>query len=158
MRDSFAHRVMPLEWTGSQVWSWTLPERRGLMRAVMKDGDAIVLHSNDHHLHCLNYSEPFKGRVAREELLAHLHSYRSRGLPASIHADCWWCPRRSAASPTCRGIRKSWRDVRAVSSVKCSASTARWCCRPHAEATRTGIWCRGQRWPSRGIRGKRCPS
>lgn len=94
MRDSFAHRVMPLEWTGSQVWSWTLPERRGLMRAVMKDGDAIVLHSNDHHLHRLNYSELFKGRVTREELLAHLHSYRSH--PKAITFMFSFCDRKWA--------------------------------------------------------------
>lgn len=68
--------------TGSQAWSWTLPDRWELTRATVRDGDSIVLDSNDHHLHCLNYSEPFKGRVTREELLAHLHSYPSR--PSAI--------------------------------------------------------------------------
>jgi len=64
--------------TGSQAWSWTLPERWELTRAVVRDGDHVVVDSNEHHLHCLNYSEPFSGRVSREELLAHIHSYPSR--------------------------------------------------------------------------------
>ena len=38
----------------------------------------VVLGSDDHHLHCVNYSQPFRGRVSRDELLAHLHSYPAR--------------------------------------------------------------------------------
>jgi aminopeptidase-like protein len=64
--------------SGTAAWSWTIPERWELIRAVVKDGERVVLDSNDNHLHCLNYSEPFKGRVTREELLAHLHSYPAR--------------------------------------------------------------------------------
>jgi aminopeptidase-like protein len=64
---------------GSAAWSWTIPPRWELRRAVVRTLDGrVVLDSQDHHLHCVNYSQPFRGRVSRAELLAHLHSYPAR--------------------------------------------------------------------------------
>lgn len=64
---------------GSAAWSWTLPPRWELIRAVVRGEDGrILIDSNDHHLHCVNYSQPFKGRVSRAELIEHLHTYPSR--------------------------------------------------------------------------------
>src|SRR5688572_21357795 len=64
---------------GSAAWTWTIPPRWELNRAVVRTLDGrVVLDSDDHHLHCVNYSQPFRGRVSREELLAHLHSYPAR--------------------------------------------------------------------------------
>jgi aminopeptidase-like protein len=68
---------------GSAAWSWTIPQRWELNRAIVRAPDGrVLLDSNDHHLHCVNYSQPFKGRVSRDELLAHLHTYPDR--PSAI--------------------------------------------------------------------------
>lgn len=69
---------------GSPAWSWTIPPRWELTRAVVRSLDGrVLLSSDDHHLHCVNYSQPFTGRVSREELLSHLHTYpdRPRAIP-----------------------------------------------------------------------------
>lgn len=68
--------------TGKKVWSWKIPERWELIRATLKDGKRVILDSQKSHLHCMNYSDSFKGRVSRRILLEHLHSDPAR--PSAI--------------------------------------------------------------------------
>jgi aminopeptidase-like protein len=67
---------------GSAAWSWTLPQRWELDRATIKAGGETLVDSANSALHVVNYSQPFKGRVSRDELLKHLHSDPDR--PDSI--------------------------------------------------------------------------
>jgi aminopeptidase-like protein len=60
--------------SGSQAWGWTVPQRWELRRATLRAGDRLIIDSDANHLHCMNYSEAFSGRVTRAELLAHLHT------------------------------------------------------------------------------------
>jgi len=61
--------------TGTQVFDWVVPREWNFRsaRLVGPDG-AVVLDAARLNLHLLNYSVPFRGRVSREELEAHLYS------------------------------------------------------------------------------------
>jgi aminopeptidase-like protein len=60
--------------SGSQVWTWQVPEKWTCHEATIEtlDGERL-LDAADHPLHVVSYSLPFEGVVSREELLAHLH-------------------------------------------------------------------------------------
>ncbi|MGZ8490664.1 MAG: DUF4910 domain-containing protein [Gemmatirosa sp.] len=60
--------------TGTECWSWLVPERWVCHEAVLEamDGTTLLSHA-DHPLHVVSYSLPFDGVVSRETLLAHLH-------------------------------------------------------------------------------------
>ncbi|MCC6278789.1 MAG: DUF4910 domain-containing protein [Oligoflexia bacterium] len=60
--------------TGSKVWTWQVPKRWELKRATVKAKGITLIDSQWHHLHVVNYSQPFKGLVKREEFLKHLHT------------------------------------------------------------------------------------
>ena len=60
--------------TGSQVWTWKVPEKWTCHEAYLEslDGKRLIDYA-DHPLHIVSYSLPFEGEVNREELLDHLH-------------------------------------------------------------------------------------
>ena len=60
--------------TGSECWSWIVPEKWTCHEAYLETLDGRRLFSYvDHPLHVVSYSLPFRGVVSREELLRHLH-------------------------------------------------------------------------------------
>ena len=65
--------------SGSKAFDWTVPPRWELERAVLKDSHGQVLLDSDvSALYVLNYSEPFSGRVSKQELEEHLYSDATR--------------------------------------------------------------------------------
>ena len=61
--------------TGTRVFDWVVPREWSLRsaRLVGPDG-AVVVDADELSLHVLNYSAPFSGKVALDELERHLHS------------------------------------------------------------------------------------
>lgn len=61
--------------SGAQVFDWTVPLEWNVRDAYVADvRGKRVIDFRANNLHLVNYSAPFRGRVAREELLRHLHS------------------------------------------------------------------------------------
>jgi aminopeptidase-like protein/aminoglycoside N3'-acetyltransferase len=60
--------------TGTECWSWLVPERWVCHEAVLEtlDGRTLLSYA-DHPLHVVSYSLPFDGVVTRETLLEHVH-------------------------------------------------------------------------------------
>lgn len=59
----------------SECFTWIVPDKWTCHRAELRDPRGNVLFSDrDHPLHCVSYSQPFKGRVSRQELFEHLHT------------------------------------------------------------------------------------
>ncbi len=60
--------------SGTEAWSWIVPEKWFCHEAYLEtlDGERLFSH-DDHPLHVVSYSLPFKGVVSRETLLEHLH-------------------------------------------------------------------------------------
>jgi aminopeptidase-like protein len=72
-------RLAPLELhevpTGTQVFDWVVPREWNLRSArLVGPGGELVVDAARLNLHVLNYSIPFRGTVALEELDQHLHS------------------------------------------------------------------------------------
>ena len=62
--------------TGTECWSWLIPEKWTCRDARLLTLDGSVLFSyRDNPLHAVSYSLPFDGVVSREELFAHLHTH-----------------------------------------------------------------------------------
>ncbi len=60
--------------TGTECWSWLVPEKWTCHEAYLETVDGRRLFSYaDHPLHVVSYSLPFEGEVSREELFKHLH-------------------------------------------------------------------------------------
>lgn len=60
--------------TGSECWSWLIPEKWTCHEAYLETLDGRRLFSfADHPLHVVSYSLPFEGEVSRDELFKHLH-------------------------------------------------------------------------------------
>jgi aminopeptidase-like protein len=60
--------------TGSQVWTWKVPEKWTCHEAYLETMDGVrLIDYADHPLHVVSYSLPFEGEVTRDELLEHLH-------------------------------------------------------------------------------------
>ncbi|HEX5436198.1 MAG TPA: DUF4910 domain-containing protein [Gemmatimonadaceae bacterium] len=60
--------------TGTECWSWIVPEKWTCHEACLETLDGQRLFSvEDHPLHVVSYSLPFEGEVSRDELMAHLH-------------------------------------------------------------------------------------
>ena len=60
--------------TGTECWTWIIPEKWGCQEAYLEKLDGTRLFSYaDHPLHVVSYSLPFEGEVSREELFKHLH-------------------------------------------------------------------------------------
>ncbi len=60
--------------TGTQCWTWKIPEKWTCDEAYLEtlDGKRLIDY-RDHPLHVVSYSLPFEGEVTREELFKHLH-------------------------------------------------------------------------------------
>lgn len=69
--------------TGTECWSWLVPEKWTCHEAWLEtlDGERLFSYA-DHPLHVVSYSLPFDGVVSRDELLAHLHAHPT--LPQAI--------------------------------------------------------------------------
>ena len=60
--------------SGSECWSWIVPEKWTCREAYLETLDGLRLFSySDHPLHVVSYSLPYRGVVSRDELLRHLH-------------------------------------------------------------------------------------
>jgi aminopeptidase-like protein/aminoglycoside N3'-acetyltransferase len=60
--------------TGTECWSWIIPEKWTCHEAWLETLDGRRLFSYaDHPLHVVSYSLPFEGEVSRSELFEHLH-------------------------------------------------------------------------------------
>jgi aminopeptidase-like protein len=73
--------------TGAKAWSWVIPPRWELVRATVKANGETLVDSAWSVLHVINYSQPFKGTVSREELLKHVKTYpdRPNAIPFSFN-------------------------------------------------------------------------
>ncbi|MEO5335319.1 MAG: DUF4910 domain-containing protein [Magnetospirillum sp. WYHS-4] len=90
--------IMPLDRreiaSGTQVFDWTVPQEWEVREAyvIAPDGRRI-LDVADHPLRLVNYSIPFRGTLAREDLDEHLHSLPDRpdAIPyiTSYYAPRW---------------------------------------------------------------------
>lgn len=60
--------------TGYQAFTWTVPEKWIVREARIRYDGQIICDYADHPLHLMSYSEPFSGRVSRDDLLSHLHT------------------------------------------------------------------------------------
>src|SRR6185503_1413360 len=62
--------------TGTECWSWLIPEKWTCRDARLETLDGHVLFSyRDNPLHAVSYSLPFDGVVSRDELFGHLHTH-----------------------------------------------------------------------------------
>jgi len=62
--------------TGTECWTWFVPEKWTCRAARLETMDGRVLFSyRDNPLHAVSYSLPFDGVVSREELFNHLHTH-----------------------------------------------------------------------------------
>ncbi len=68
--------------SGSEAWTWIIPEKWSVSKAYIKDGEKFLLDLNDHPLHVMSYSLPISGKVSKAELLKHL--YTRPELPDAI--------------------------------------------------------------------------
>jgi len=60
--------------TGTECWSWIVPEKWTCHEAYLETLDGKRLFSyEDNPLHVVSYSLPFEAEVSREELFEHLH-------------------------------------------------------------------------------------
>lgn len=72
--------------TGAKVWSWVIPPRWELVSGTVRANGETLVDSAWSVLHVINYSQPFKGVVSREELLKHIrtHPDRPQAIPFSF--------------------------------------------------------------------------
>jgi aminopeptidase-like protein/aminoglycoside N3'-acetyltransferase len=69
--------------TGTECWSWILPEKWICYEAYLATLDGRRLFSYaDNPLHAVSYSLPFDGEVSRRELFEHLHVHHK--IPEAI--------------------------------------------------------------------------
>ena len=62
--------------TGTECWSWLIPEKWTCRDARLETIDGHVLFSYlDNPLHAVSYSLPFDAVISREELFEHLHTH-----------------------------------------------------------------------------------
>ena len=62
----------------SKAWSWIIPKRWELDSAIIKANGKILVDASWNPLHVMNYSQPYKGVVSRDELFAHLYTNSDR--------------------------------------------------------------------------------
>jgi aminopeptidase-like protein len=79
----YISRLIPLEIvsvpTGTQCWTWTVPEKWEVNNAYIEDLEGNRLLSlEDHPLHVMSYSLPIDQVVSKEELMKHLYSNPQR--------------------------------------------------------------------------------
>lgn len=73
--------------TGTPIWSWKVPRRWELRTATIKTADGVLVDAAWNILHVINYSQPFKGTVSRDELLKHIRTFPDRpdAIPFSFN-------------------------------------------------------------------------
>ncbi len=71
--------------SGEDVWTWKVPNAWDVREAWFSDGTTRYADYAEHPLHLWSYSLPFRGRVSRDELMAHLTTEPQR--PAAIPFD-----------------------------------------------------------------------
>ena len=64
--------------SGTPIWSWTVPRRWEFKTATIKAKGETLVDAAWSALHVINYSQPFKGTISREELLRHLRTFPDR--------------------------------------------------------------------------------
>lgn len=64
--------------SGTPIWSWTVPRRWELKTATIKAAGEVLVDASWNILHVINYSQPFKGTVSRDELLKHIRTFPDR--------------------------------------------------------------------------------
>lgn len=79
--------------SGTKCFDWTVPDEWVVREAYVKTPDGRrILDVEGHNLHLVNYSIPFRGRVTRAELDAHLYSLPD--LPDAIpYVTSYYAPR-----------------------------------------------------------------
>ena len=80
--------------SGTEVFDWTVPKEWAFREAYVTGPDGKrVIDAGDHNLHVVNYSVPFRGKLTRAELDAHLHSLPEKpdAIPyvTSYYAPDW---------------------------------------------------------------------
>ena len=72
--------------TGSKAWTWTIPQRWEVNKATIKANNETLVDLDWNPLHVINYSQPFKGIVTKEELVKHLvtNPQRPKAIPFSF--------------------------------------------------------------------------
>jgi len=79
--------------SGTQVFDWTVPKEWKVREAyVVAPGGRRILDVAANNLHLVNYSAPFRGRLSRSVLDAHLHS-RSDMPDAIPYVTSYYEPR-----------------------------------------------------------------
>jgi aminopeptidase-like protein/aminoglycoside N3'-acetyltransferase len=69
--------------TGTECWSWIVPEKWSCEEAWLETADGRRLFSAaEHPLHVVSYSLPFEGIVSRATLFEHLHTHPA--LPDAV--------------------------------------------------------------------------
>jgi len=73
--------------SSTKAWSWVIPPRWELRRATIKANGVTLVDSAWSILHVINYSQPFKGIVTRDDLLKHIKTYpdRPNAIPFSFN-------------------------------------------------------------------------
>lgn len=68
--------------TGTECWSWILPPKWSVSEGWIRSGKKVLLDIADHPLHVMSYSQPVEGKINKDELMKHLHTYEKS--PKSI--------------------------------------------------------------------------
>ena len=63
---------------GSEAFTWIVPQRWSVRAAHVQADGRVLVDAADHPLHLVTHAAPFRGRVSRDELFAHLHSDPAR--------------------------------------------------------------------------------
>lgn len=71
----FVRHVFPC---GSEAFTWIVPPRWSVREARIEAHGSVLVDVADDPLHLVTHSAPFRGRISRDELLAHLHSDPAR--------------------------------------------------------------------------------
>ncbi len=79
----YISRIIPLKIhevpTGTQCWTWTVPEKWSVKEAFIEDMDGNrILDLGNHPLHVISYSLAIDKVVTKDELVKHLHTNPKR--------------------------------------------------------------------------------
>lgn len=65
--------------SGTRLFDWEVPKEWNVSAAWIRDGTGrVIVDFEDHSLHLVNYSAPFRGTLPLDELRPHLHSLPDR--------------------------------------------------------------------------------
>lgn len=73
----YINKIIPLDTlcfpSGKEIFTWTIPEKWTVKEAWLKFNGELICDFQQHPLHLVSYSAPFKGTVSKEELKSHLY-------------------------------------------------------------------------------------